>query len=139
MLCGEYRHALDAKGRVTFPAKLREDLGDNFVITRGLDNCLSIYPRAEWDKLQEKIASLPSAKSRGLQRFVFGGACMPEPDKQGRVLIPATLRDYAALEKDVTIVGLSRHAEIWDSARWEANNALLTSDMIAGQMDELDF
>ena len=110
MLIGEYCHAVDSKGRVIFPVKLREALGENFYITRGLDGCLNVYPAAEWDRLKDELNQLPRSKSRDIQRYFFSGACEGEPDKQGRVLIPASLRTHAALEKDVMLIGGSRIA-----------------------------
>ena len=136
---GEYQHSLDAKGRVNFPAKLREALGARFFITRGLDNCLFAYSEQEWAGLEEKIRALPMSKARGLQRFFFAGAVDVEPDKQGRVLIPASLREFAGLEKDIVIIGASTRAEIWDLDRYNAANAELTSDMVAQAMDEIGF
>ena len=128
MLIGEYRHSLDPKGRVNFPAKLREDLGDSFIICKGLDNCLYVYRMSEWDKLVEKTSALPSSKARTIQRFFFASAVCCEPDKQGRVLIPQTLRDYAGLTGEIAVSGVSTRAEIWDSARWDEANAALTSE-----------
>lgn len=139
MLTGQYAHTLDPKGRVNFPARLREELGGCFVITRGLDNCLFVYSMEEWQHLADKLHALPISKSAPLNRFFFAGAAEVEPDKQGRVLLPAHLRAYAGLEKEVTIAGVGDRAEIWDTVRWEKNNALLTADMIAGAMDELGF
>lgn len=139
MLIGEYRHSLDPKGRVNFPAKLREDLGDSFIICKGLDNCLYVYRMGEWDKLVEKTAALPSSKARTIQRFFFASAACCEPDKQGRVLIPQTLRDYAGLTGEIAIIGVSTRAEIWDSARWDEANAALTSESVAETMEELGF
>lgn len=139
MLIGEYQHALDPKGRVNFPARLRESLGTTFIITKGLDNCLYAYSLEEWKVLEDKIRALPMSKSRNLQRFFFAGAAEAEPDKQGRVLIPAHLREYAGLSKDVTIIGASVRAEIWDSERYQASCEELTSDSIAESMDELGF
>ena len=139
MLTGQYAHRLDAKGRVNFPAKLREELGEHFVITRGLDNCLFVYSMQEWKLLADKLHELPISKSAPLTRFFFAGAAEVEPDKQGRVLLPAHLREYAGLDRDVTIAGVSNRAEIWDTARWEQQNLLLTSDSIACAMDELGF
>lgn len=107
MLIGEYRHSLDPKGRVNFPAKLREDLGDSFIICKGLDNCLYVYRMSEWDKLVEKTSALPSSKARTIQRFFFASAVCCEPDKQGRVLIPQTLRDYAGLTGEIAVIGVS--------------------------------
>ena len=139
MLIGEYRHSLDPKGRVNFPAKLREDLGDSFIICRGPDNCLYVYRMSEWDKLVEKTSALPSSKARTIQRFFFASAVCCEPDKQGRVLIPQTLRDYAGLTGEIAVIGVSTRAEIWDSARWDEANAALTSESVAETMEELGF
>ena len=139
MLIGEYQHTLDPKGRVNFPARLRESLGSTFIITKGLDNCLYVYSMEEWKVLEDKIRALPMSKSRNLQRFFFAGAAEAEPDKQGRVLIPAHLREYAGLTKDVTVIGASVRAEIWDSERYQSSCEDLTSDSIAESMDELGF
>ncbi|GAA6513747.1 division/cell wall cluster transcriptional repressor MraZ [Merdimmobilis hominis] len=139
MLIGEYQHTLDPKGRVNFPARLRESLGSTFIITKGLDNCLYVYSMEEWKVLEDKIRALPMSKSRNLQRFFFAGAAEAEPDKQGRVLIPAHLREYAGLTKDVTVIGASVRAEIWDSERYQSSCEELTSDSIAESMDELGF
>ncbi len=139
MLLGEYQHSLDAKGRVNFPARLREDLGERFIVTKGLDGCLFVYSYEEWKALENKIRALPLSKSRGLQRFFFAGAVELEPDKQGRILIPANLREYAGIEKDVMIIGASTRAEIWDLASWNASCEELTSDSVAQAMDELGF
>lgn len=139
MLIGEYRPTIDAKGRINFPAKLREALGESFVITKGLDNCLFVYRMGEWEKLVEQTASLPISKARTIQRFIFAGAVCVEPDKQGRVLIPQPLREYAGLSENVAVVGVSTRAEIWDAERWDKSNAELTSEAVAEAMDELGF
>ena len=139
MLTGQYAHNLDNKGRVNFPARLREELGERFIITRGLDNCLFVYSVQEWQILADKLHQLPVSKSAPLSRFFFAGAAEVEPDKQGRVLLPAHLREYAGLDKDIIIAGVSNRAEIWDSVRWEENNRILTSESIAQAMDELGF
>lgn len=138
-MTGEYSCVLDVKGRITFPAKLREELGETFMITKGLDGCLFVYPMEEWSVLEEKIKGLPMSKSRNLQRFFFAGASDVTPDKQGRVLIPANLRGYAHLEKEIVVVGTSVRAEIWNKEMWEELQSQLDSDMIAQQMDEIDF
>ena len=130
MLTGQYSHNLDPKGRISFPARLREELGERFMF---------VYSMEEWELLAAKLRELPISKSAPLNRFFFSGAAEVEPDKQGRVLLPAHLREYAGLEKDVTIAGVFNRAEIWDTARWEQNNALLTSESIAAAMDELGF
>ena len=118
MLLGQYRHTIDAKGRVIVPAKFREDLGESFILTRGLDNCLSLYSLNEWALLEEKVKAMPMAKSREIQRFLFGNAFPVELDAQGRIVIPANLKTYAPLLKEVVVVGVSTRAEIWDAAVW---------------------
>lgn len=139
MLIGEYQHSLDEKGRVNFPAKLREGLGPRFIVTKGLDKCLCVYSEEEWRVLEDKIRALPVSKSRGLQRFLFAGAADVVPDKQGRVVIPGNLREYAELDKDVMIIGASVRAEIWDRSRWLASCEEMTPDMMAEAMDNLGF
>lgn len=139
MLTGQYAHSLDAKGRVNFPVRLREELGDRFIVTRGLDNCLFVYSMQEWQLLADKLQALPLSKSAPLNRFFFAGAAEVEPDKQGRILIPAHLREYAGLSQNVVVAGVSNRAEIWDSGRWQAINEVLTAESIAGAMDELGF
>lgn len=140
VLIGEYQYSIDTKGRVNFPAKLREDLGDRFIIVKGLgDDCLFVYSMERWKSVEEQIGALPFSKARNLQRFFFSSACEVEADKQGRVVIPANLREYAGLEKDVTIIGASSHCEIWSKERW--NDCCMAQDSytIAGAMDELGF
>ena len=139
MLIGEYQHSLDAKGRISFPSKLREALGSSFVVTKGLDNCLFVYRLEDWQVLEEKTAQLPTSKARQIQRFLFAGAALVEPDKQGRVLLPQKLREHANLGDDVTVIGVSTRVEIWDTERWNALNEELTSESIADAMDELGF
>jgi MraZ protein len=122
---GEYQHSIDDKGRVTIPAKFREGLGDNFVITRGLDKCLFVYPMEEWKQLEAKLKSLPFTRSdaRAFTRFFFSGATECELDKQGRVNIPGSLRQHASLDKDCVVIGVSSRVEIWSSTLWEEYNA----------------
>lgn len=139
MLTGQYNHTLDSKGRVNFPIRLREELGEHFIITRGLDNCLFVYSMKEWEELAAKLRELPISKSAPLNRFFFAGAAEVEADKQGRVLIPAHLRQFAGLSREVTVAGVSNRAEIWDTLRWEQNNEQLTAQTIACAMDELGF
>ncbi|MGX8700125.1 division/cell wall cluster transcriptional repressor MraZ [Caproiciproducens sp.] len=138
MLIGEYQHNIDAKGRVIVPARFREDLGEHFYITKGLDGCLFVLSPEEWTRLQDKVKAMPISKARGLQRFFFSGAAEVEPDKQGRILIPQVLRDHAQLTKDVTFIGTSSRAEIWDSKRWNDFNSNLTEESIAEAMDMLE-
>lgn len=139
MLIGEYQHNIDPKGRVIVPSRFREDLGECFYVTKGLDGCLFVLSPEGWGKLQEKVSAMPVSKARGLQRFFFSGAVEAIPDKQGRILIPQNLRTYAALSKDVTFIGASSRAEIWDTAKWNEFNSTLTQENIAEAMDELDF
>ncbi len=138
-LKGEYLHSIDSKGRLIVPAKLRDDLGENFVVTKGLDNCLFAYPLDSWKVLEDKIKALPLAKSRDLQRFYMSSATDCELDSQGRILISANLRKYASLTKSVTIIGVSERVEIWDTQRWEEYNNNITSESIEIAMEELGF
>ena len=118
---GEYLHTIDAKSRLILPAKFRDALGDVFVVTKGLDKCLFVYGKEEWAILEEKLKQLPLAKAeaRAFVRFFFAGAAEVECDKQGRVLVPANLRDYALLDKDVIVLGVSNRVEIWSKATWD--------------------
>ena len=124
MLLGEYEHTLDAKGRLAVPAKLRESLGGKFIITKGLDGCLFVYDMEQWQLLEQKLAALPMSlgDARKFTRFLFGGACEAECDKQGRVLLPPNLRRHASLEKDAVIVGVGNRVEIWDAQKWAEYN-----------------
>lgn len=137
MLMGTYQHNIDSKGRVIMPAKFREELGGVFYITRGLDNCLSVLSKSDWDSLGEKLRGLPSSQTKDIQRFLFSGAAELEPDKQGRVLIPQPLRDYAGLTKDVVIIGTGLKAEIWDLDRWNEYNNKVTEDNMFDVMSSL--
>ncbi len=130
MYMGEYSHTIDSKGRVIVPTKLREALGDGFVVTTGLEGCLYVYGKDEWENLVEEIRNMDvepeertaetARKKRIFTRLFFSGADTPEPDKQGRILIPSKLREHAALTKDILFIGALNHVEIWDKARWDA-------------------
>lgn len=122
MFMGEFNHSIDEKGRLIMPAKFREGLGLNFVITKGLDNCLFVYPKAEWQNLESKIKSLPltNTSARAFSRFFFSGATETELDKQGRVLLPPSLRQHARLDHDVIVIGVSNRVEIWSKTEWES-------------------
>lgn len=124
MLMGEYMHTIDAKGRVILPADFRGELGEHFIITKGLDNCLFVYAQAEWERLSEKLRQLPLSKpeARAFVRFFFSGARTLECDKQGRFLVPPNLRAYATLEKDVVLIGVSNRIEVWAKSAWESYN-----------------
>ncbi|AUB54306.1 MULTISPECIES: division/cell wall cluster transcriptional repressor MraZ [Enterococcus] len=121
MLMGEFRHNIDAKGRLIVPSKLREELGEQFVLTRGLDGCLFGYPMSEWNELESKLNDMPLAKkdARTFVRFFYSAATECELDKQGRINIPNTLRNYATITKECVIVGVSNRIEIWDEAKWQ--------------------
>ena len=121
MLMGEYHHSIDSKGRMIVPSKFRDELGDMFIITRGLDQCLFGYPLSEWALIEEKLKALPLTKkdARAFTRFFFSGATESELDKQGRINIPAPLLQYAKLEKECVILGVSNRIEIWSKQIWE--------------------
>jgi len=118
---GEYKHNVDVKGRMIVPAKFREGLGDSFVVTRGLDKCLFAYPLDEWKVIEEKLKQLPLTKkdARAFTRFFFSGAIECEIDKQGRINIPQNLRNYADLEKECVVIGVSERVEIWANDKWK--------------------
>lgn len=139
MLIGEYQHNIDQKGRVIVPARFREDLGERFYVTKGMDGCLFVLPPAEWQKLQEKVLAMPMSKARKIQLFFFAGAMEAEPDKQGRILLPQPLREYAGLTKDVTFIGAMNRGEIWDARKWTDFNAGLNSDNVTQIMEDVDF
>ncbi|GIN57604.1 division/cell wall cluster transcriptional repressor MraZ [Lederbergia ruris] len=121
MFMGEYQHNIDTKGRLIVPAKFRDSLGESFVITRGLDQCLFGYPLDEWRQLEEKLKTLPMTKkdARAFTRFFFSGAIECEIDKQGRINLPTTLIGYAKLEKECVVLGVSNRIEIWNKGIWE--------------------
>ncbi|WP_042456164.1 division/cell wall cluster transcriptional repressor MraZ [Neobacillus dielmonensis] len=121
MFMGEYHHSIDIKGRIIVPSKFRENLGETFVITRGLDQCLFGYPLSEWKEIEQKLKALPLTKkdARAFTRFFFSGATESELDKQGRVNIPAPLMQYAKLEKECVVLGVSNRIEIWSKQIWE--------------------
>lgn len=143
MFIGEYQHNLDAKGRLTLPSKFRDDLGDEFFITKGMDSCLFVFPQKEWDKIDEKINGLQLSRkeSRGLARLFYAGAINVSLDKMGRVLLPQSLRGYAKLEKEAIIIGVSSRVEIWDKEAWETYNDddNLNYDILTEKMTDIDF
>lgn len=120
MFMGEYHHSIDSKGRIIIPVKLRDGLGENFIVTRGLDGCLFLYPKEEWDKLINKYKELPDTKDkRQFMRIFLSGATICEYDSHGRINIPNPLIEFAKLEKDCIIIGVDEKLEIWSSERWE--------------------
>lgn len=137
MFMGEYNHTIDEKGRIIVPSKFREQLGENFVVTQGLDGCLFVYSNEEWEVFVSGLKNLPGSKeARQLQRYFMAGAVMCEVDKQGRILIPAKLRTQAGLEKEVVFVGVLSKIEIWSKERWEQNDGYDDMDEIAEHMSE---
>ena len=120
MFMGEYHHSIDSKGRIIIPSKVRDGLGENFIVTRGLDGCLFLYPKLEWDKKIEKFKELPDTKDkRQFMRIFLSGATICEYDKQGRINIPNPLVEFAKLQKDCIIIGVDEKLEIWSKERWE--------------------
>ena len=121
MFMGEFQHNIDVKGRMIVPAKFREGLGSQFIVTRGLDKCLFIYPMQEWQEVEEKLKKLPLTKkdARAFTRFFFSGAIECEVDKQGRINLPQTLRTYADLDKECIVIGVSNRVELWAKDVWD--------------------
>lgn len=143
MLLGEYKHNVDAKGRLIIPSKFREDLGERFIVTRGLDGCLFGYPMAEWTVLESKLKQLPLAKkeSRAFTRFLYSAATECSLDKQGRINLPNPLINHASLEKTCYIIGVSDRIEIWSEEKWDAfsHDANESFEEIAEEMIDFGF
>lgn len=139
MFMGEYNHSVDTKGRLIIPSRFREALGDEFVVTKGLDGCLFVFPENEWLAFEKKLKDLPltNKSARQFARFFVAGATPCELDKQGRILLPGTLREFAGLEKDVVLTGMLNRIEIWSKAKWNENNSYDDMDDIAEQMTDL--
>ena len=143
MFMGEYSHSIDAKGRLIMPAKFREQLGDEFVVTKSPDKCLYVYTNEEWKNFEEKLATLPITNkgTRQFVRFFLAGAASCEVDKQGRILLPAVLREYAELDKEVVLAGTSKRIEIWNMDRYLADQKEYEDniDEIASNMESFGF
>jgi len=141
MFIGEFQHNLDQKGRVAIPAKFRKDFEDGLIVTRGIDKCLFIFSKSEWNKLAEKLSELPlaQANSRAFARLMFSGAVDEDLDNQGRILIPDYLRNYASLKKQLVINGLFNRLEIWDKNIWQdyKNKTENSSEEIAEKLSQL--
>ncbi len=139
MFMGEYNHTVDAKGRLIVPSKFREQLGEEFVVTKGLDGCLFVYENSEWKALEEKLHALPltNANARKFSRFFLAGATACEVDKQGRILLPAVLRDFAKIDKEAVLVGVGSRIEIWSKEQWNASNTYDDMEEIAENMEGL--
>jgi transcriptional regulator MraZ len=130
MFLGEFIHTIDEKGRLAIPARFRDDLEGGLVVTRGIDRCLAIYPMEEWKRLAEQVSALPMTdrRARAFRRLVFANASDFIPDKQGRVLIPPRLREYAGLDGEVVITGLSSHVEVWNPDSWSEERERVEGD-----------
>lgn len=141
MLIGEYEHSLDAKGRLIMPAKLRTDMGEKFIITKGLDGCLFVFSQNEWSNFESKLKELPltNKSARDFVRFFLSGATECEIDKQGRFLLVNTLREYAEIIKEVIIIGVGTRLEIWNKDKWKKynSNENISADTIAENMTML--
>ena len=142
MFVGEYQHTLDPKGRLILPVKFREAFSDGLVLTKGFENCIFVFSRAEWPKVEDKFRSLALLKkqARMLSRFFFSGTAEEIPDKQGRVMIPAGLRDHAGLEKEIVVIGVANRLEIWSQNGWNdyCAGAQESYEEIAEEMADID-
>ncbi len=141
MFMGQYNHSVDAKGRLIIPAKYREELGEEFVITKNVDKCLTVYSKEEWKNVEGHLRELTAKNknARKYMRFVFANASFCEPDKQGRVILNSALREYAGIEKDVVLIGVMDHIEIWSAQNWSDESQDEEMEEIAEQMAELGF
>jgi len=130
MFLGEYTHTIDKKGRLIVPAKFRPDLAKGLVLTRGIDRCLAIYPMEAWEQLAQRVSQLPvtDRRARAFRRLVFAAATHAVPDKQGRVLIPPRLREYASLDGEVVVTGLNTYAEVWAPELWNKEREYVEGD-----------
>lgn len=139
MFMGEYNHTIDAKGRLIIPSRFREKLGSEFVVTKGLDGCLFVYSNEEWAGIEEKFRNIPltTKDARKFSRFFFAGAAVCEVDRQGRILLPQMLREFADLQKEVILAGVLNRIEIWSRERWQDTNTYDDMDEIAEHMAEL--
>lgn len=135
-LIGTYEHTMDAKGRMAFPTKLRDRLGISFIVTIGLDGCLFVYSNEDWEEFTQKLQTLTGAKAKAAKMFIVN-ACVVEPDKQGRILIPQNLREFAGLDHDITVLGVNNRAEIWDSAKYKSYSDDITDEMLSDALSEL--
>ncbi|NBH27166.1 transcriptional regulator MraZ [Lachnospiraceae bacterium] len=139
MFMGEYNHTIDAKGRLIIPSKFREALGDEFVVTKGMDGCLFVFDNSEWQAFEAKLRSLPmiDKEARQFTRYFLAGAASLEVDKQGRILLPAVLREFADITKDAVLVGVGNRVEIWSKDRWEGTITYQDMEEISRHMIEL--
>lgn len=138
-LMGSFSQSMDVKGRMSFPSKLREEIGERFVITRGLSGCLFAYSLEAFKQKADAIRAVPMSKGLTMQRFFLSWASEVEADKQGRILVPQNLREFAGLNKEIIVTGVADRAEIWDKARWDEFNQSINEQDIMEQMEGLDF
>lgn len=138
-MTGEYQHSIDNKGRLFMPSRLREELGESFTVCKGLGGCLFVYSQENWGKFEEKVNSLPLSQSIQMQRTIFPTAYKCTIDAQGRILLTQKLREYAGVEKNVTVIGLGNHAEIWSTEKWDEVSRGHTEGAMAEAMDSLGF
>lgn len=138
-LMGTYNHVMDSKGRMAFPNKLKDIIGDSFVITIDPSGCLYAYSNEEWEAFTEKVKELTGAAAKAAVRKLYANAVTVETDKQGRILIPQNLRAYAGLEHDVTVIGNLNHAEIWDSERYTIQDSKFSDEQLAEALDLIAF
>ncbi len=139
MFMSEYNHTVDVKGRLIMPSKFRDALGEEFVVSKGMDGCLFVYANEDWNAFEQKLTSLPliNKEARQFARFFLAGAAQVELDKQGRILLPASLREFAGLDKDVVLVGVGSRIEIWSKEKWDAMNEDDNMDAITAAMESL--
>lgn len=139
MFLGEYSHNLDLKNRITLPSKLRDEMGGCAVLTKSIDKCISVYNTAAWSAYTAKLDALPGTEARALKRFIYSSAFEAEFDSQGRILIPANLCEYAALEKNIKIIGAGDHVELWSEASWQASQQATDTAAMEATMIRLGF
>lgn len=139
MLNGTFYQSMDVKGRMSFPTKLRDIVGESFVITKGLSGCLFVYSLEDFEKLAQRLSDMPMSKALTVQRFFMASSTTVEADKQGRILVPQALREYAGLKKEIVVAGVSDRAEIWDKAKWDEFNAQISEESVMEALEGLDF
>jgi MraZ protein len=139
MFYGEYKHTIDAKGRLFIPAKLRDKLGESFILSRGFDKCVCVYPEDEWERFTAKIEEFPFAKERRVRRYFYAYSEDGSIDAQGRVTVNKDFREFANLEKDVVIIGNRNHFEIWSASAWEEEKNAFDNEDITNELIELGF
>lgn len=139
MLQGTFQHNMDDKNRVFIPSKLRDQLGDRFVMSKGVEHCISLYSLEQWDIFLKKFDNFPAAATRNMLIYFCGGSTEVKPDSQGRVVVNQLLRDHAGLNRELTIIGLNDHAEIWDKQKWDERFDDISCENIMDTMEKLGF